>query len=64
MKCNYKKSYQEARNNEFEKQRQEYIEWFNNLSEEEKQRVKQESKESLDLLFNFPYDKLGIDRYY
>lgn len=57
MKCNYKRSYQETRNNEFEKQRQEYIEWFNNLSEEEQQRVKQEGKESLDLLFNFPCDK-------
>lgn len=57
MKCNYKRSYQEAHNKKSEKQQQEYTEWFNGLSEEEQQRVKQESKEALDLLFNFPCDK-------
>nr|DAP55442.1 MAG TPA: hypothetical protein [Caudoviricetes sp.] len=57
MKCNYKKSYSEALNKKWEQQKKEYDEWFNSLSEEEQQKVKQESKESVDLLFNFPYNK-------
>lgn len=64
MKCNYKRSYSEALNKKWEQQKKKYDEWFNSLSKEEQQRVKQESKDSLELLFNFPYDKLGIDRHY
>lgn len=57
MKCNYKRSYDEALNKKWEQQKKEYDEWFNSLSEAEQQKVKQESKESVDLLFNFPYNK-------
>lgn len=57
MNCNYKRSYSEALNKKWEQQKKEYDEWFNSLSEEEQQKVKQESKESVDLLFNFPYNK-------
>lgn len=57
MKCNYKRSYSEALNKKWEQQKKEYDEWFNSLSEAEQQKVKQESKESVDLLFNFPYNK-------
>lgn len=57
MKCNYKTSYSEALNKKWEQQKKEYDEWFNSLSKEEQQKVKQESKESVDLLFNFPYNK-------
>lgn len=57
MKCNYKRSYDEALNKKWEQQKKEYDEWFNSLSKEEQQKIKYESKESVDLLFNFPYNK-------
>lgn len=70
MKCNYKRSWQEARNKEFERQQHEYDEWFNSLSKEEQEtelkRRQEDLKETFEIL-SFPEkfcSKLGMKKYY
>lgn len=66
MKCNYKRSWQEARNKIMKKEQREYDDWFNSLSKEE-QEVELKRKEE-DLKFAFDtlmlQHKLGIRNNY
>lgn len=66
MKCNYKRSYDEALNKKWEQQKKEYDEWFNGLSKEEQEvelRHKEENLKSAFELLTLPH-KLGIRNEY
>lgn len=56
MKCNYKRSWREARNKIMEKEQREYDDWFNSLSKEE-QEVELKRKEED---FKFAFDTLML----
>ena len=66
MKCNYKRSYDEARNKKWEQQKKEYDEWFNSLSEEEQETELKRKEQSLKDTFNLLsiYHELDINKYY
>ena len=66
MKCNYKRSYSEARNKKWEQQKKEYDEWFNSLSKEERETELKRKEQSLKDTFNLLsiYHELDINKYY
>lgn len=66
MKCNYKRSYDEARNKKWEQQKKEYDEWFNSLSKEEQETELKRKEQSLKDTFNLLsiYHTLDINKYY
>ena len=66
MKCNYKRSYDEARNKKWEQQKKEYDEWFNSLSKEEQETELKRKEQSLKDTFNLLsiYHVLDINKYY
>lgn len=66
MKCDYKRSYYEARKREYEKQQREYDEWFNNLSKEEQEAERKHKENNLKLVRNMLTicNDLNIDKYY
>ena len=62
MKCNYKRSWREARNEIMEKEQREYDTWFNSLSKEEQEAELKRKEEDLKLAFDtlMLQHKLGI----
>ena len=66
MKCNYKRSYDEALNKKWEQQKKEYDEWFNSLSKEEQETELKRKEQSLKDTFNLLsiYHELDINKYY
>ena len=62
MKCNYKRSWQEARNKITEKESREYDDWFNSLSKEEQEAELKRKEEDLKFAFDtlMLQHKLGI----
>ena len=66
MKCNYKRSYDEALNKKWEQQKKEYDEWFNSLSKEEQETELKRKEQNLKDTFNLLsiYHTLDINKYY
>lgn len=66
MKCNYKRSYSEARNKKWEQQKKEYDEWFNSLSKDEQETELKRKEQNLKDTFNLLsiYHTLDINKYY
>lgn len=66
MKCNYKRSYNEALNKKWKQQKKEYDEWFNNLSKEEQEAELKRKEQSLKDAFNLLsiFHTLNINKYY
>lgn len=66
MKCNYKRSWREARNKIIEKEQREYDAWFNSLSKEEQEAELKRKEEDLKLAFDtlMLQHKLGIHNDY
>lgn len=62
MKCNYKRSWREARNEIMKKEQLEYDAWFNSLSKEEQEAELKRKEEDLKLAFDtlMLQHKLGI----
>lgn len=62
MKCNYKRSWQEARNRALEKRQHERDDWFNSLSKEEQEAELKRKEEDLKFAFDtlMLQHKLGI----
>lgn len=62
MKCNYNRSWQEARNKIMEKEQREYDDWFNSLSKEEQEAELKRKEEDLKFAFDtlMLQHKLGI----